>query len=104
MSQLPLPPRLLDGADVVLWAVSQRGLFHTIPHGSDSTADGVISVPAMAICRYSDDDRYYLFKCDESWTVVFDWDAETVAEAQQMAASQVKDQPIEWQAYPPSQV
>src|SRR6478735_4356468 len=103
MTQLPLPPRLLDGADVLLWAVSRRGLFHTIPHGSDPSVGGVISVPAMAICRYPGGDRYYLFKCDWNWGVVFDWDAETVAEAQQIAADHVKDQPIEWQPYPPNQ-
>lgn len=104
MTEFRLPPSQLDGADVLLWATSRRSLFHTIPHGSDPTAHGVISVPAMAICRYSDGGEFYLFKCDRNWEVVFDWDAGSVEEAQEIAAIHVKDEPVEWQPYPSNPV
>jgi hypothetical protein len=80
-----------------LWAVSRTGLFHTIPRGADPAAEGVDSVAAMAICRYRDDDRYYLFKCNHNWEVVFDWDAQSVEEAQETAAAHANPQSVEWQ-------
>jgi hypothetical protein len=95
------PPRELDGAEVLLWAIRRRGLFHTIPQGADPTGEGVISIPAMAICRYADGDRYYLFKCDWNWEVVFDWDAESVDEAREIAATHAEEETVEWHPYPP---
>lgn len=97
MNQMPPPPTQLDGADVLLWAVSRTGLFHTIPDGSDPNTAGVISVSAMAICRYPGTDRYYLFKCNPNWEVVFDWDAATIEEAQTIAAQHTHE-PIHWQS------
>ncbi|WZP00766.1 hypothetical protein EP7_002417 [Isosphaeraceae bacterium EP7] len=91
------PPRQLDGADVIDWAVSRRGLFHTIPHGADPGASGVICVAAMAICRYSEGAVFYLFKCDRDWEVVFDWDAESVEEAKEIASMHAKAETVEWQ-------
>ncbi len=97
MHQVPLPPRQLDGADVLFWAASRLGRFHTIPDGADPVTVGVISVAAMAICRYPDQDRYYLFKCGQNWEVVFDWDAESVEEAQEIASEHANNQMVEWQ-------
>ena len=54
------PPEQLDGADVLCWTKSQRGGFYQII-GSDPP----ITVVAMAIARYSNGDRFYLFKCDQ---------------------------------------
>ena len=53
---------------------------------------------AMAICRYPEGGQYYLFKCDRSWNVVFDWDVAGVEEAQEIAASHVKDEVVEWRS------
>jgi len=97
MNKLPRPPRQLDGADLILWSESASGLFHTIPHGSDSEAENVDCVADLAICRYSNESSFYLFKCDRNWNVVFDWDASSVEAAQEIAASHVKDEVIEWQ-------
>jgi hypothetical protein len=89
-------PRQLDGADVLYSAVRPTGRFHTIPYGADPADPGVVSVVAMAVCRYREGDRYYLFKCDQDWAVVFDWDAGSVEEAMELAAGHVGDDPIEW--------
>jgi hypothetical protein len=98
MDEMLLPPHQLDGANVLFWAVSRVGRFHTIPHGADPDAIGVIPVAAMAICRYPDGDRYHLFKCDRNWDVVFDWDAESMEEAQAIAVGHAIDEVIEWNA------
>ena len=95
---MPPPPLQLDGANVLYWATSRLGLFHTIPHGADPATGDVISVAAMAICRYVDGDRYYLFKCDRDWEVVFDWDAFSIDEAQDIASQHVGGEMIEWHA------
>ena len=95
---MPPPPRQLDDATVLYWATSRMGRFHTIPHGADPDAVDVVSVAAMAICRYRDGGPYYLFKCDRNWDVVFDWDAHDIAEAQAIAAQHVQDELIEWHA------
>lgn len=48
------PPRTLDGAQVLLWAASRTGGFHTIPAGADPSEPGVVVVAGMAICRFAD--------------------------------------------------
>jgi hypothetical protein len=95
---MPPPPQQLDGANVLYWATSRLGRFHTIPHGADPAAADVISVAAMAICRYPDGGPYYLFKCDRDWEVVFDWDADGIDEAQAIASQHVSGEMIEWHA------
>lgn len=86
------PPEKLDEANVLLWSVSLSGKFYTI---SDEAGKELI-VAAMAICQYEGDDRFYLFKCDSDWNVIFDWDAFSVEEAKEIAASHVQGQQIEW--------
>jgi hypothetical protein len=86
------PPKRLDDANVLLWSISPVGRFHTILDGERE-----IVVAAMAICQYEGDDRFYLFKCDSDWNVIFDWDAFSMEEAKEIAASHVKEQEIEWQ-------
>jgi hypothetical protein len=95
---MPPPPQQLDGANVLYRATSRLGRFHTIPHGADPAAVDVISVAAMAICRYPGGGPYYLFKCDRNWEVVFDWDAEAIGEAQSIASQHVSGETIEWHA------
>lgn len=93
------PPGQLDGAVVLFWAVSSRGLFHTIPRGSDPGSPDLVSVAGLAVCRYPNGDRHYLFKCDKDWEVVSDWDAASVDEAQAIAAQHATDERIEWHAW-----
>lgn len=60
-------PIMLDGAEV---------LYHTPQDhfGSVRYPDGKISddIRYLAICRYKDDEDYYLFCCDEKLEVVSD--------------------------------
>ena len=87
------PPRQLDGANVLCWAVSRSGAFYELRHGGR-----IIKVSAMTVCRYPDGDRYYLFKCDQFWNVVFDWDCESIHEAKALAGEQAVES-LEWQSY-----
>ena len=91
-----LPPCQLDGAELILWAVSDRDNYHTIPYGTNPLNENVVSVKAMAICRYTDGDCYYLFKCDQEWDVVSDWDTASVEEAQAIAQAHTIDETIVW--------
>ncbi|APW61079.1 hypothetical protein [Paludisphaera borealis] len=95
---MPSPPLQLDGSNVLFWTESRLGRFHTIPYGADPADIGVISVAAMAICRYPDVGPYYLFKCDRNWEVVSDWDAESIEKAQEIASRHAIDEVIEWYA------
>lgn len=83
------PPNQLDGADVLCWAVSARGGFYKL-----AESDPPVMVVAMVVARYAGGE-VYLFKCDQSWEVVQDWDCESVEEARELAASRT-DEPLEW--------
>lgn len=91
--QMGDPPNQLDGADVLCWVLSRRGGFYELP-GSDPP----IMVSAMAVARYADGDRYYLFKCDRDWHVVHDWDCGSIEEAREMAAEHSLGESLHWQA------
>lgn len=86
------PPKQLDNADVLCWAVSQRGGFY-VQAGSDPP----ITVVAMAVARYADGGPYYLFKCDRDWEVVGDFDCESITDAQELAVLHASGQPLVWQ-------
>jgi hypothetical protein len=95
------PPHQLDGADVLLWTVSQRGGFYVLA-GSDPP----VTVTAMVVARYADGGEVYLFKCDGGWDVVQDWDCLSVEEAQALAAEHSCGEALTWQThargFPPS--
>jgi hypothetical protein len=88
---MQVPPSQLDGADVLHYAVSKRGRFHLIQGTSPA-----VSVAAMAICRYNNDDRFYLFKCTADWNVVADTDCESIDAAMQTAARHAADEAVSW--------
>ncbi len=86
------PPQLLDGAEVVQWAVSRLGGFYQLV-GSNPP----ITVVAMAVCRYDHHDPVYLFKCDADWHVVQDWDCGSLEDAAELAIEHARGQRLEWQ-------
>ncbi|HWG46422.1 MAG TPA: hypothetical protein VN688_26915 [Gemmataceae bacterium] len=88
------PPRLLDGATVVRWAISRSGGFYQLA-GSDPP----IKVVAMAVCRYGEDGPVYLFKCDTNWQVVQDWDCGSVEEAAELAEEHACGHPVDWRQH-----
>src|SRR3954447_27083792 len=64
-----LPPKQLDGANVVLWTIDVR---HTRPTARTThRVDGGVLGPATAlgICQYDGDSQYYLFYCDDERNV-----------------------------------
>ena len=85
------PSAQLDDADVLGWVVSQRRGFYT-QEGSDPK----VVVVAMAVARYAGGGPYYLFKCDADWEVFGDFDCESVAEAQGIAASHAGGEALVW--------
>lgn len=85
------PPKQLDGADVICWVVSQCGGFY-VQAGSNPP----ITVVAMAVARYADGGPFYLFKCDRDWEVVGDFDRDSVADAQDLAAKHAGGETLQW--------
>jgi hypothetical protein len=69
--------------------VSARGGFYTL-----AGSEPAVTVRAMAVARYTSGE-VYLFKCDQNWDVVQDWDCESVEEARERAATHT-DEPLEW--------
>ena len=88
------PPGLLDGAEVVQWAVSSSGEFYQLP-GSEPP----ITVVAMTVCRYGEDGPVYLFKCDANWHVVQDWDSGSVEDVAELAVEHANGKSVEWQRF-----
>src|SRR5215467_481015 len=61
------PPKEIDGARLICFAEISN---EVAPTGEAMHAkDGEVLGPAtaLAICRYQDDDQFYLFYCDEVW-------------------------------------
>jgi hypothetical protein len=83
------PPKKLDGADVLVWAMLDESVtatgfcMHTVA-GAE-----LGPVAALAICVYSDQTReYYLFHCDPEWLVLTDTCHDTLELAQRQAEAE----------------
>ena len=86
------PPAQLDGANVLCWVTSGRSGFYQLV-GSDPP----VLVAGMAIARYADGGPFYLFKCDDNWQVVQDWDCGSAEEARELAAEHSGGELLAWQ-------
>ena len=60
-------PKELDSAKVLYY--TDRGTFDPVCYVGGAIAHNVVY---LAICKYDDDDAYYIFHCDESLEVVAD--------------------------------
>lgn len=75
------PPVNFGGAHVIRWAVVDERLRHTGEF--HQIVAGVLQGPAagLALCKYDDEDGYFLFGCDADWNVVTDTWHMTVQDA-----------------------
>ena len=95
----PSPPPLRIGdASVVCINVLARRLRHTgnCVHRRNDLAQG----PAicLAICQYDKDEGYYLFSCDEGWSVLSDTYHFSVDEAMRQAEFEYSGTSSTWEA------
>ena len=90
------PPKQLDGADVLQWAISPTGCFYNIMEGEKAHP-----VAAMAIARYAKSLDIYLFSCDSHWEVIGDTDCDSVDEATRVAQRRARNQPLNWHSLHP---
>jgi len=88
---MQLPPKQLDEADVLCWAVSESGGFHQL-----GGSDPAVTILAMAVARYANGGPFYLFKCGSDWEV--HQDCESVEVAQQLAASHTTEA-LRWRTW-----
>ena len=79
-------PSELDGAKVLYYTPEWDYGAQKFPNG-----DIVDRFRYLAICKYIDDEQYYLFFCDESYEVINDRLANTVEACMRLAASHEED-------------
>lgn len=79
-------PSELDGAKVLYYTPEGDYGAQKFPNG-----DIADRFRYLAICKYIDDEQYYLFFCDESYEVINDRLANTVEACMELAASHEED-------------
>jgi len=91
------PPPELDGAKVLKHAVltdateNTGNVLHHV-NGVDLT-----NIRALAICKYDDNEDYYLFYCDSGWKVMTDLCRETLDAALGQAEFEYKGIKEHWE-------
>jgi hypothetical protein len=79
------PPKLIDGARVL--AYTPLDSRHVTTGGTKHIVGGE-QAPApklLAICQYADDNGFYLFGCDETWSTITDTWHESIDQAKAQA-------------------
>lgn len=91
------PPLELDGAKVLLYATLQKE--HKPTANTKHYLGGDLMQPSsgLAICRYGNDEGFYLFYCDSDWNVVTDTYHESIEDAKNQAEFEYKDVSNAWQ-------
>jgi len=79
-------PNELDGAKVLKYTLNEESkklssMFFEEKDGSTTE----ITITALAIAQYEEDNTYYLFMCDQDWTIQDDQQLETIEEAEAWA-------------------
>lgn len=82
----PMFPMELDGAEVLLY--TPQGNYGSINYPNGDIADHYCY---LAICKYSEDNRYYLFCCNENYEVVSDWMDSSIEKCMKVAALSYKE-------------
>ena len=89
-------PGEIDGAAVVLFTtIDER---HRPTGACRHFVAGELAGPAagLAICRYENDDSFYLFGCDAGWRVVTDTLHATIEEAKAQAEFEYEGVTATW--------
>ncbi|OZG70266.1 hypothetical protein BTA51_27090 [Hahella sp. CCB-MM4] len=87
------PPRKIDGAIVVEWALSGDIPFGWIP---DDSGNIVAEIFGLAICQYKKSGNVYRFSCDADWETEQDSVYRSIEEAKAHIPAQYKNTNIHW--------
>lgn len=82
-------PRVLDGAEVIYYTTEDN--YGAIRYPNSEIAE---IYKYLAICKYSDDEKFYLFCCNKNYEVVGDSVWDSIEECIKVAASYHDD--IAW--------
>jgi len=85
-------PKKLDGAKVLFYTPQDD--YGAIEYPNGEIAD---KFRYLAICRYSSDEQYYLFCCNEKYEVVSDSAWDSINECMDVAASSYKENIVWYQ-------
>ncbi|MGO4501094.1 hypothetical protein AB4114_35180 [Paenibacillus sp. 2RAB27] len=90
-------PAVLDGANVIMHTCNgpETPLSKMIFEEDDGSQKEV-AITALAIAKYKNGDKYYLFLCDKNWVVLNDFDLSTVDEAMQCASTSFSINKSDW--------
>jgi hypothetical protein len=97
MATMPPPPKQLHGANVLLWTTDLKAARPTARTTHRVGGSVLGPAAALAICQYGGDSQYYLFYCDDDWTVRTDTCHASLAEAKQQAEFEYEGVTALWQ-------
>ena len=83
-------PKELDGAKVLLY--KPKGAYGGIKYPNGAAAE---TYSYLAICKYPEEDAYYLFCCNDSFEVVSDWQTGSIEACIHIATSSYRGK-IHW--------
>lgn len=84
-------PKALDGATVLYF--TEKGNYGKILY---TTGEVAAYIHYLAICKYENDNAYYLFDCDSHFEVVGDSVWNSIEECMSVAASSHEEHSIAW--------
>lgn len=95
-SKMKLPPDEIDGARVI--AITNIDHRHVPTRGTTHIVAGPVDIARrLAICKYPNESRFYLFYCDENWNAATDTWHETVEGAKEQADFEYKGSRSTWE-------
>ena len=93
------PPPELDGARVLKYAVLTDEIRNTGNVWHRVNGLDLPKVYALAICKYDDNEDYYIFYCDSDWNVMTDLCRETLDAALGSAELEYKGITKHWKDF-----
>ncbi|WP_413665441.1 hypothetical protein ACG1BZ_09710 [Microbulbifer sp. CNSA002] len=90
------PPKEIDGARVIEWAWSDSKPFGFVLFENGEVAAEIFG---LAICKYSNSEKFYRFSCDSDWEIEQDAEYSSIQEAKANLPSQYQNVAAIWQKY-----
>jgi hypothetical protein len=91
-------PNKINGATISLFTPIDSRHIKTGNTNHFSGGQLITDISALAICKYDDTDGYYLFYCDENWTVLNDTFHDTLELAKGQAEFEFKNSISTWKS------
>ena len=87
-------PNKLDGADILCYTQNDDSQFYGTVQVAADKAEEVIT--GLAITKYPDEDKYYVFACNKNWEVIGDTCHHSEERAKAFAREYYEKDSINW--------